>query len=70
MGRWSGRTPGSGRTRGSGRIGFNVSAGTVQFIGVADNAFVIIALPQSSGEWWPSVVLDGTDVGVGGYNTP
>jgi hypothetical protein len=54
----------------SGRVGFNVSAGTVQFIGVADDAFVIIVLPQSSGEWWPGVVFDGLDVRTGGHNAP
>ncbi len=53
-----------------GRIVFNISAGTVQFIVIADDAFVIIALPQPSGEWWPAVCFDGTDVRTGGYNAP
>ena len=54
----------------SARIVFNISAGTVQFIGFADDAFVIIVLPQSSGEWWPGVVFDGLDVRTGGHNAP
>lgn len=54
----------------SGRIGFNISVGTVQFFVVPNDAFVIIVLPQPSGEGWLGVVFDGTDVRTAGHNAP
>lgn len=54
----------------SGRIVFNIPEGTVQFFVVADDAFVIMMLPQPSGEGWLGVVFVGTDVRTAGHNAP
>lgn len=39
----------------------------VQFIFVATDPFVIIALPESTGKWWPMVLFDAVDVRIGGH---
>ena len=44
----------------------DVFAGAVQFIVIADNMFVIIALPQFAGESRPPTLFDTMDVFIGG----
>ena len=43
-------------------------ADIVYFAVIADDAFVIIALPESTGKWRPIVVFNTTDICIGGHN--
>jgi len=48
------------------RIIGNVVAEAVQFIVVADDVFVVVSLPQFAWKRGPAVLLDASDVCVGG----
>jgi len=49
------------------RIVGDIVAEAVQFIVVADDVFVVVALPQFSWKRGPTVLLDAKDVFVGGH---